>query len=285
LAHDKFFRIPDAGREDLSFDSIPDLFSAWFNDYGKNKFARLRNLEDPDKYLFIRMFCRFMKEYGEMLKVKFGWLHFVKFTKFLSFTVDPKRFFHLHEEFEAVNKGWHKIASWLRKRYGRFFYIRVLELQKSGRPHLHILAVLPEWVDYEKMQELWDKKYGIGVQCRFKSVKQGREVDGLSYVLKYVGKTMTNLEESGENAYSALLFASNKRLFSIADVRTDLEPSPFLDNHHRVSATWEYQGSIYASELEAFCEEEGVAFGDFVKLSTRDINLGYYGHLFGEYFD
>jgi hypothetical protein len=46
MAHEKFFRIPDAGRKELDFDSIPDLFSAWFNDYGKNKFARLRNLED-----------------------------------------------------------------------------------------------------------------------------------------------------------------------------------------------------------------------------------------------
>lgn len=58
-----------------------------------------------------------------------------------------------------------------------------------------------------------------------------------------------------------------------------------LDNHHRVSATWEYQGSIYASELRVFCEEEGIAFGDFAKLSARDFNLGYYGHLFGEYSD
>lgn len=283
-AHDKFFRIPDAGREDLSFDSIPDLFSAWFYEYGKNKFARLRNLADPDRYLFIRMFCRFMKEYKDMIRVKFAWLHFVKFTKFLSFTVDPKRFFHLHEEFEALNKGWHKIASWLRKRYGKFFYIRVLELQKSGRPHLHILAVRPDWIDYDKMQELWDKKYDIGVQCKFKSIDQDKQVNGLSYILKYVSKTMTDLEDSTRNVYSALLFASNKRLFSIGDARTALTVNPLLDNHHRPSATWEYEGSICASELRAFCDEEGIVFGDFVKLSTRDVTLGY-GYLLGKYSD
>lgn len=285
MAHDKFFRIPDAGRKELDFESIPALFSAWFNDYGKNKFARLHNLEDCDRYLFIRMYCRFMREYREMLKARFAWLHFVKFTKFLSFTVDPNRFFHLHNEFDALNKGWHKMASWLRKRYGRFFYIRVLELQESGRPHLHILAVLPEWIDYEKMQDLWDKKYGIGVQCKFKSVDQGKEVDGLNYVLKYVSKTITNLKESEGNVYSALLFASNKRLFSIGDIRTALDRNPLLETHHRLSATWEFEGSVYASELRVFCEEEGIAFGDFVKLSRRNVNLGYYGHLFGEDFD
>ncbi len=285
IAHDQFFKIPDAGRRQLDFGSIPNLFSAWFNDYGKDKHARLQNIEEPDQYLFIRMYCRFMKEYREMLKAKFGWLYFVRFTKFLSFTVDPKRFFHLHAEFEALNKGWHKIASWLRKRYGKFFYVRVLELQKSGRPHLHVLAVLPDWIDYDKMQELWDKKYDIGIECKFKSIEQDKQVNGLSYILKYVSKTMTNLKDSTENVYSALLFASNKRLFSIGDARTALTVNPLLDNHHRVSATWEYQGSTYASELRAFCKEEGIAFGDFVKLSTRDINFGYYGHLFGEYFD
>jgi hypothetical protein len=227
-----------------------------------------------------------MKEYKEMLKAKFAWLHFVKFTKFLSFTVDPNRFFHLCGEFAALNRGWHKMASWLRKRYGKFFYIRILELQESGRPHLHILAVLPEWIDYNKMQELWDKKYGIGVQCRFKSVEQGREVDGLSYVLKYVSKTITNLEESGDNLYSALLFASNKRLFSIADVRAALDPNPLLEIHHRVSATWEFQGSVYASEVKSFCEECGVAFGDFVQISLGgSYDLRFYGHLFGEDID
>lgn len=226
-----------------------------------------------------------MKEYREMLKAKFGWLHFVRFNKFLSFTVDPNRFFHLHEEFEALNKGWHKIASWLRKRYGKFFYVRVLELQKSGRPHLHVPAVLPDWIDYDKTQELWDKKYNIGVQCKFRSIEQNKQVNGLSYILKYVSKTMTNLKDSTENVYSALLFASNKRLFSIGDARTALNVNPFLETHHRVSATWEYEGSTFASELRAFCDEEGIAFGDFVKLSIRNVDLGFWRCLFGKYFD
>jgi hypothetical protein len=50
-----------------------------------------------------------------------------------------------------------------------------------------------------------------------------------------------------------------------------------LDNHHRISATWEYEGSAFASELKAFCDGEGIVFGDFVKLSTRDVDLGFWG--------
>jgi hypothetical protein len=46
---------------------------------------------------------------------------------------------------------------------------------------------------------------------------------------KYVEKTITNLEESADNVYSALLFASNRRPFSIADVRTGVDPNPLLE--------------------------------------------------------
>jgi hypothetical protein len=53
----------------------------------------------------------------------------------------------------------------------------------------------------------------------------------------------------------------------------------------RVSATWEFQGSVYASELESFCREFEVAFGDFVQISTGDCDLRFFGHLFGEYAD
>jgi hypothetical protein len=284
IAHEKFFRIPDAGRDSLDLNSIPSLYSTWFASYGKNKYARLQNNNDPDRFLFIRMYCRFMEEYKEMLKVKFGWLHFVKFTKILSFTVDPSRFFHLHEEFEAVNRGWHKMSSWLRKRYGKFFYIRVLEFQKTGRPHLHVLAVLPEWIDYAKMQELWDKKYDIGVQCRFETIESGKNIDGLKYVLKYVTKSMTVLSQSSDNLYSVLLFASNRRLFSLSDVRdmNAISPVPMLERkHHRVIATWCYVGSVFASQLQSFCREVGLLLDDFMEISRQDAPGGF-GFLFGD---
>ena len=53
----------------------------------------------------------------------------------------------------------------------------------------------------------------------------------------------------------------------------------------RVSATWEFQGSVCASELESFCREYEVAFGDFVQISPGDCDLRFFGHLFGEYVD
>jgi hypothetical protein len=58
-----------------------------------------------------------------------------------------------------------------------------------------------------------------------------------------------------------------------------------LDNHHRVSATWEFRGSVYASELKSFCEEYDVAFDDFVQISRNDYDLRFCGHLFGDYGD
>lgn len=256
-AHSAFSRIPDAGRTELDFRSIPQFFSNWFYSYGVHKFAHLRPLDPTKKHLYIRMYVRFMDEYREILKKKFAWLHYVKFTKMMSFTVDPHRFFHLHDEFKAVVAGWHKMAAWLRKKYGPFFYMRVLEFQKSGRPHLHILAVLPEYVDYGKMHELWDKKYDIGVQCQFDDIRENKKGDGLSYVLKYVTKSIVNASESTENIYSSLLFASNMRLFSMSDVRRamDQDPGVRLDiKDPRATATFEYAGSICESFLKPYFE-------------------------------
>jgi hypothetical protein len=54
------------------------------------------------------------------------------------------------------------------------------------------------------------------------------------------------------------------------------------DNHDGVIPTWEFQGSVYASELKSFCEEHEMAFGDFVQISKGDRDLRFYGHLFGE---
>jgi len=214
-------------------------------------------LDPSKKDFYIRMYVRFMDEYREMLKQKFAWLHYVKFTKMMSFTVDPSRFFHLHDEFKAVVAGWHKMAAWLRKTYGPFFYVRVLEFQKSGRPHLHVIAVLPEYVDYGKMQQLWDKKYDIGVQCRFDDIRENKKGDGLSYVLKYVTKSIVNVEKM-ENIYSSLLFASNMRLFSMSDVRRSMDAAPdvMLDKKDlRATATFEYVGAVYESQLKEFFED------------------------------
>jgi hypothetical protein len=60
---------------------------------------------------------------------------------------------------------------------------------------------------------------------------------------------------------------------------------PLLETHHRVTATWEFHGSAYASELKDYCMENELTFDDFVQISLKDDDLRFYGSLSGEYSD
>jgi hypothetical protein len=58
-----------------------------------------------------------------------------------------------------------------------------------------------------------------------------------------------------------------------------------LDNHHRVSATWEYEGSTFASELRVFCEEEGArALKKGKRQALNDLNTRNLLRSLNEYF-
>jgi len=46
-----------------------------------------------------------------------------------------------------------------------------------------------------------------------------RRFDAVGYVLKYVTKSLVNTDEDKIDLSTALLFASNKRLFSMNDLR------------------------------------------------------------------
>jgi len=218
----------------------------------------------------------FQQIYRERLKESLKWLHFVKFETSLTLTVDPKRFALLFHEYVFVGKGWRKLHNWLVHKYGKFFYILVLEVTKKGRPHLHILTTLP-YMDIVAVREKW-VKYGGGQQMRIDNLHEN--FNAVGYVLKYVTKTITKSVED-TNVYSALLFASNKRLFSMNDMRN----RSMLDFHHRASANserrYEIEGSIPLGVVEALCREIGIEIEDFILIEPNNVVLLLFPDVFG----
>lgn len=67
----------------------------------------------------------------------------------------------LEDELTFINKAWAKLKSWLLKRYGRFEFLKVLEFQKSGRPHLHVVIKGFPCVSHQDLTLIW-QKYGGG---------------------------------------------------------------------------------------------------------------------------
>jgi hypothetical protein len=189
-ANREFCKIVDYGKESFDFSFIEEQCYKWVVVYVHGKYIVLKH-KTENKWLLIRQLNRFQPKYRERLKQDLVWLNFVDFQTLITLTVDSKKFTLLHHEYFFVKKGWTRLQRWLRKKYGVFFYVCVLEITKKGRPHLHILTTLP-FVDVIDLREKW-VKYGGGQQMRVDCLSGS--YNGVGYVLKYVTKSLVNSNE------------------------------------------------------------------------------------------
>jgi len=256
LARAALSRVADCGREELDLRLVLVQFENWMEKYHLGKFVRLSK---DDEWLFIRCVNRFMEDYKRMVRKKLWRLRLVKWDLKLELTLDPSRFMRLVEEFAFIDKAWAKTRSWLYKKYGHFEFLKILEVQKKGRPHLHILIAGISYVPHEDLYAIWQKYGGGYVWIR----PIERSIDAVSYVLKYVNKTILGEDKT----YAALLFASNKRMFSMSRGLRDK-----LGVRHKIEKQgYAFRGTVEEGEVRAFCNEENLTYEDFVRveLSTE----------------
>lgn len=137
-----------------------------------------------------------------------------------------------------------------------------------GRERLDLRLVLVHF-------ENWMKDYRLG---RF--VKLSRDDEWLFIrcfnpvwcVLKYVNKAILGKDKT----YAALLFASNKRMFSMSqNLMSKLNIKRYVKGQG-----WTFQGTIDESGIKAFCVEKEIGFGDFVKITVTIEVLYEYPQLF-----
>jgi hypothetical protein len=236
-------------------------FTSWYNIYESGRFVALSK---DDKWIFIRCFIRFFKVYKRKLWNRMYFLGNVPFQFKLELTVDPKKFEYLHEEYDFINVGWAKLRAWLYKRYGHFEFLKILEVHRSGRPHLHILLVFnskPKKIPIKDISEIW-QKYGGGKNCWIRKLENS--FDALLYVLKYVNKSL----KTTDKVYSAVLFASNKRLFSMS---RKLQSITRRDKESEKG--FEYQGVVNENHLKEFCQEKDIKFSDYVVIAEVSLEL------------
>lgn len=249
--------IVDLGKEKLDVKSLLLHFENWLAVYNRKRFVKLRK---EDKWIFIRMVNRFQKVYKRKLWRKLRKLVKISWDLKIELTVDPKRFMTLGEQWKRITVWWNKLRSWMCKRYGKFQYLRILEATKKGRPHLHVLIWGIKRIPHEELAHVWNK-YGGG----FVFIRRIRQsVNAVWYVLKYVNKSL----KRDNLLYGALLFASNKRLFSISGGLRS-----FVETKNVVKKTegekYEYVGSCAEIELLDFCNEKGIELKDFMIITVK----------------
>jgi hypothetical protein len=265
LAKDALSKVADCGREQLDLRFLLIHFENWMEKYLTGKFVKL--VKD-DEYLFIRCVNRFMEDYKWVLWKKMKLLQYIDWDLKIDLTLDPKRFMRLEDELLFIGKAWAKLRAWLLKRYGRFEFLRVLEVQKSGRPHLHVRISGITYVPQSDLSEIW-QKYGGGY-IWIKSINSN--VNALWYVLKYVNKTILGKDK----VYASILFASNKRMFSMSQ---NLLIKLNIRRNYK-SQGWKFEGTVNELWLKVFCREENIVFDDFIRVKVTFLIMHEYPLLF-----
>jgi hypothetical protein len=205
----------------------------------------------------------------------------------LEITLDPKQFLGLYDEFVILPKIWNNVNRWLRHTYGDLEFLCIREPSKKGRPHYHILvAFYSKKVrkSFNSMNAHQNKKAFDVFYDGFKTVtsRNGggfvwvKPIQGhlnlVNYVMKYVNKSISG---EGDKKYAALLFASNRRLFSIS------KGLQVFKNPKKEKQGYEYVGCVQSSELAYFCKMNDVPFGFSVSVDSNLVDPGGYPLVFG----
>jgi hypothetical protein len=270
LANSTFRMIRDLGfLEKKRLDMLELYYERWRESYHK----KYVHLSKENSHIFIKQYSRFELDYKQFLRRKLRLLNNMIWDLKIELTIDPKKCMQYHTEFALLQKGWNRLRSWIRRRYGDFEYFKVMEIQKSGRPHYHILLSGVKWIGQGELSDLWSS-YGCGEIVYVKSVNNRNRVRMCAYVMKYVNKTLNSENKS----YSAVLFASNRRLFAMSKgcqnmVNVGKKPSD--------PRGYVFESSVRESELIVFCDSVGVEIEAFMKINVDFEDYREFPSLFG----
>ena len=99
----------------------------------------------------------------------------------------------------VMSKAWEKLRKALRKEFGHFEYLRVIEPQQDGFPHYHVMlngdAIAPKRV-LGFIRRLWRDHYGLG-NIDIQTMRGGIKA-GITYCLKYITKGMKPIVQGGK---------------------------------------------------------------------------------------
>lgn len=96
-------------------------------------------------------------------------------------------------DLDAANKEWDKFIKRMRRRFDGFKYVAVIEFQKRGAVHYHMIADLP-YIKTKEIAEIW----GNG----FVKANRIKHVDNVgAYVIKYMSKDLQDERLVGRKAY------------------------------------------------------------------------------------
>jgi len=217
-----------------------------------------------DHIIKIPYVTRFSDKYVDKLNHELAYLmryaNQFKHGLFLTLTVDPKRFTNPKQMYQAVQIGFNKLMTYLRKEYDTKYYIKTIEFTSSHLPHVHIMLFTNVYIPIQKVRELWNEKYNIGIMVRIEYIhtkyviskdNQPYAIYPLNYILKYILKTYENTNDDKSTITRTWQWSLRCRAYSISYALVSLINKKKINSNldQPKPCLWEYLISI--NEIQA----------------------------------
>jgi len=103
------------------------------------------------------------------------------------------------EALKIMQECWNKLMTALRKRLGKIHYFRIVEPQKDGFPHFHVLLIgdnIAHRSIKDEIESLWRGRYGMGFIWMTASSKKISSFNhAINYATKYLTKGMKSIKK------------------------------------------------------------------------------------------
>lgn len=237
--------------------TLKDLFDRYLTDRRDRRII-LRSIQ-TNKPCILPYTTRFDGDYPRRVKKALRGVHTKKGT-LLTLTTDPKRFSNVLDATRALNEGWHRIQSQMKRHFGHLSYLCVTEFSpKNNLPHLHIILsdVSFDKSDIKWLRKLWNKHVAYQID-----VEPIRNVNATNYVLKYLEKSFEN-DKVAVDGQGVWYWVTNTKFYSISE---DLKPEP-TENEivSKVIADLGYMDEIELSIDGEEYEYIGVCYSESIK--------------------
>lgn len=277
-AKENLFSLKDLGQlKPLDISIICRHFKNWIETYSNSYIQLTRDNEE----IFIKAINRFCSSYKKQVKNRMKKYREMDWDLKFEVTLNPNNFLNLGSEFEYLPYLWNLFRLFFTRKFGKMEFIRVLEISKKNRPHLHILMYFYNKKSKEYIKSFKNhkkRKWDLIKECKSYSLKNNggwiylREISGnlilSDYVFKYINKSISfdeNKQYFLDNLnYSALLFASNKRLFTIS------RGLVIFSDKNKIKQGFTYVGVVSALILQTICKEHNIKF-DYKIIISREI--------------
>ena len=241
-------------------DTVEALALGYWEDIGNKVLVVINHVEKEIKYLPYR--TRFDYDYAKKIARKWKKIGYHEGI-FLTLTLDPKRFSSFDQAYRGLLWGWNKISTAMRKKFPQIKgYARVVELQESGNPHLHVLIFGADFIAVEWIRKLWEEKYQLGVQIKVKEIQNDK--GAIRYLLKYLlkafaGKTLDEKDKAFRQ--KALLWAVNSRGWAVSGSLISLISDRLTQT--KSSGFWVFLGA-FSKDCVGFSYFEFLEWAGFV---------------------